>query len=150
MKLDLGGIAKGYAGDEAQKVLRRMGIKSALVEMGGDIVVSSPPPGAKGWTIRVLNADQDLLYSNCAISTSGDTQQALILNGKHYSHVIDPRTGMALTSRVQSTAVAKDGLTSDPVSTALTLLDEPERQKLLRAFPKSKCFVKVLTESDPE
>lgn len=56
MQLDLGGIAKGYACDEAQRALKGQGITSALVEMGGDIVVSAPPPGTKGWKIAVANA----------------------------------------------------------------------------------------------
>src|SRR5205814_9160621 len=84
MKLDLGGIAKGYAGDEAQRVLKQQGITRALVEMGGDIVVSGPPPGAEGWTIRAPNAGSnqgpaDLRLANCAISTSGDTEQFVVI-----------------------------------------------------------------------
>src|SRR5262249_17738235 len=82
MQLDLGGIAKGYADDEAQRVLKQHGITRALVELGGDIVVSGPPPGTEGWTIRVPNAgDEDgpagapraLRFADRAISTSGDT-----------------------------------------------------------------------------
>lgn len=148
MKLDLGGIAKGYAGDEAQKALRKNGITRAMVEMGGDIVVSGPPPGTKGWTIRVPNAGddhgpKDLLFAHQAISTSGDTEQFVILDGKQYSHVVDPRTGMALTNRVQATVVAKTGLESDPLSTAMTILDSVGRKKLLRGHPKIRMYVRI-------
>ncbi len=152
MKLDLGGIAKGYAGDQAQRVLKRHGIQRALVELGGDIVVSGPPPGTKGWTIRVPNAgdDQgpaDLLFANQAISSSGDTEQFVVIGGVQYSHVVDPRTGKALTQRVQSTVIAKDGLTTDPLSTVLTVLDEAGRTRLTRAYPKVRTYLRVLNPS---
>jgi FAD:protein FMN transferase len=150
MKLDLGGIAKGYAADEAQRVLKQHGITRALVQLGGDIVVSGPPPGADGWTIRVPNAgnDQgpaDMRFADRAISTSGDTEQFVIIGGRRYSHVIDPRTGVALTNRVQVTLTAPDGLTSDPLSTALCVLGREDSGKLLQAYPGTKAYVQVLT-----
>ncbi len=149
MKIDLGGIGKGYAADCAQAVLKQHGIASALVELGGDIVVSGPPPGTSGWTIRVANAGTgdkpaDLLYANRAISTSGDTEQFALINGKQYSHVIDPRTGQALTSRVQVTVTAPDGLTSDPLSTACTVLGPAKGRALVRTYPAAAAHVRVL------
>lgn len=149
MQLDLGGIAKGFADDEAQKVLRRYGIKRALVEMGGDIVVSDPPPGQSGWTIRVPNAgdDQgpkDLSFRNCAVSTSGDTEQSVVLGGKQYSHVVDPRTGWALTNRIQATVVARDGFTSDPLSKTAALLPRSRWHSLLARYGVKKMYVREL------
>lgn len=144
MKLDLGGIAKGYADDEAQKVLKHRGIDRALVEMGGDIVVSGPPPNTKGWDVRTPNAGKDLHFSNCAISSSGDTEQFVVIGGVRYSHVIDPRTGWALTNRVQATVVARDGLTSDPLSKCPCLLGEEEWRRMLRAYPGTKAYVRRL------
>lgn len=143
MQLDLGGIAKGFAGDEAQRVLRGFGIRSALVEMGGDIVVSGPPPGARGWTIRVPNASGDLKFANCAASTSGDTEQFVELGGKRYSHVVDPRTGWAVTNRVQATVVAKDGFTSDPLSKIFALVDVRAAKRVLRAHHVDRYYVKI-------
>jgi thiamine biosynthesis lipoprotein len=153
MKLDLGGIAKGYADDEAQCVLKQHGITRALVEMGGDIVVSGPPSDKVGWTIRVPNAgdDQgpaDMHFANRAISTSGDTEQFAVIGGRRYSHVVDPRTGQALTNRVQVTVIAANGLTSDPLSTALTVLRRENRDRLLRSYPGTRAFVKALL-ADP-
>lgn len=149
MRLDLGGIAKGYAGDEAQRVLRKHGITRAMVEMGGDIVLSGPPPEKKGWTIRVPNASMtqgpiDLEFANCGVSTSGDTEQFFVANGVQYSHVVDPRTGMALTNRVQATVVAKDGLTADPLSTALTIIDPSQRSRLLTNYKGARVYLKSL------
>jgi FAD:protein FMN transferase len=152
MKLDLGGVAKGYADDEAQRVLKQHGITRALVEMGGDIVVSGAPPDKDGWTIRVPNAGVDkgpvdLKFTNCAVSTSGDTEQFAVIGGRRYSHVVDPRTGRALTNRVQVTVIAPDGLTSDPLSTTLSILGQNGRGKLLRAYPGTKAYVRALSQS---
>jgi len=148
MRLDLGAIAKGYADDEAQAVLKKFGITRALVDMGGDIVVSGPPPGTKGWTIEVPNAGTKhgvvkIPIANCAISTSGDTEQFVIIGGVRYSHVVNPHTGMALTTRVEVTIITKDGLTADPVSTALTLLSASDRKKLLKFYPGTKLYVRI-------
>jgi thiamine biosynthesis lipoprotein len=149
MKLDLGGIAKGYAADQAQAVLKKHGITRALVQMGGDIVVTGPPPGTDGWTIRVPNAGDDrgpadMHFADRAISTSGDTEQFAVIGGRHYSHVVDPRTGQALTNRVQVTLTARDGLTSDPLSTALSILGTEGRARLLEAYPGTAAYVRVL------
>jgi thiamine biosynthesis lipoprotein len=160
MKLDLGGIAKGYAADAAQRVLKEHGITRALVELGGDIVVSGPPPGTEGWTIRVPNAGDDrgqrgtsargdLRFAHRAISSSGDTEQFAVIGGRRYSHVVDPRNGQALTNRVQVTVTAPDGLTSDPLSTALTVLGREGHSKLLRAYPGTTAYVRVLTAEEP-
>lgn len=148
MKLDLGGIAKGCAIDEAQLCLRKNGIDRALVEMGGDISVSGPPPESPGWTIRVPNAGddsgpRDLQFSNQAISTSGDTEQFVVIGGTRYSHVVDPRTGQAVTNRIQATVIAKEGLVSDPLSKLLALLGKEAGAKVLREYPGTKYYLRV-------
>ena len=150
MKLDLGGIAKGYAADEALKVLRKNGIKSALIEMGGDLVLGDAPPKAKGWTVRIPNdKSRELFLHNCAISSSGDTEQFVVIEGKRYSHVVDPKTGLGLTNRVQASIIAKNGFTTDPLSTALTLLDKRGRARLLKWYPSTKTFIKLASEDGP-
>lgn len=148
MKLDLGGIGKGFAADEAQTVLKKHGIRSALVELGGDIVVTAAPPNTDGWTIRAPNAGADgtptdLHLVHCAVSTSGDTEQFVVIGGKRYSHLVDPRTGQALTRGVQVTVIAPTGLISDPLSKAFSILDAQDRTKLLRSYPKTRAYVKV-------
>lgn len=147
MRLDLGAIAKGYADDEAQKVLKHYGVKRALVEMGGDTVVSEPPPGTKGWRVRIPSPRggagfEDLFLKNCGISTSGDEMQFVEIGGIRYSHVINPHTGWALKNSVEATVTAKDGLTSDPLSTTLTLLSAKTRKRLLKAYPGSHVYVR--------
>jgi thiamine biosynthesis lipoprotein len=136
MKLDLGGIAKGYAGDEAIRVLRENGINSALFEAGGDIVVSDPPPGTDGWVIKIENAGaapDKLTLRNCAVSTSGDTVQFVEIDGIKYSHVVDPRTGHALTNHYAATIVSKRGIDTDALSTAVCVMG-PEGMKTAKTY----------------
>jgi len=144
MQLDLGGIAKGYACQEAIKSLRRKGIGRALVEMGGDIVVSGPPPGKKGWAIENENAhnaaDKLLILHDCAVSSSGDVEQFVEIGGKRYSHIVDPKTGVGLTSRTAVTIIAPSGDLSDGLSTALCVLGEKKGRALLRDYPRVRAW----------
>lgn len=141
MQLDLGAIAKGFACDEAQAALKAKGIKSALVEAGGDIVVTDSPPGEEGWKVAV--DDETRTLSNVAISTSGDTEQFVEINGTRYSHIVDPRTGYGITSRTVVTITASDGLTSDSLATAFSVLG-PEKSSILLAphYPTIKFTVR--------
>jgi thiamine biosynthesis lipoprotein len=155
MRLDLGGIGKGYASDEALKALKKNGVTIALIEMGGDIVLGSAPPNTAGWKIEVPNAEGNATLAkanptptinlkNCAISSSGDTEQFVEIGGVRYSHVVDPKTGRGITKRAQATVIAPNGFTSDPLSTALTIIDKSMQAKLLSLHPKVKAYVKRL------
>ncbi|MCC6443510.1 MAG: FAD:protein FMN transferase [Armatimonadetes bacterium] len=149
MRLDLGGIAKGYACDAALKVLRRHGITSALVEAGGDVAAAAPPPGAKGWRIEIAHAGGGprlTLLSCAAISTSGDTEQHVELGGNRYSHIVDPRTGIGLTARVAATVIARNAATSDALATALCVLGREKGQALAHAMPGVRVFIRQVEE----
>jgi thiamine biosynthesis lipoprotein len=146
LELDVGGIAKGYAADEALEVLRQHGLARALVELGGDIVVGAPPPGRAGWQVEVPNADAGtgaLLLAHAAISTSGDTEQFVEIAGTRYSHIVDPQTGVGLTDRVSVTVLSPSGLLSDGLSTTLSVLG-PDRAAALVAehFPGVRVWVR--------
>jgi thiamine biosynthesis lipoprotein len=154
MLLDMGGIAKGYAADEALKTLRRAGIEQALVALGGDIAVSNPPPGKKGWSIEIASLNladapkpPPLLLHNAAVSTSGDAEQFVEIGGIRYSHIIDPRTGKALTGRRSVTVVAAHGIDSDALATAVSVLDPQEGLKLIDAKRSAAALFVVQTTS---
>jgi thiamine biosynthesis lipoprotein len=144
MRLDLGGIAKGYAGDEAIRVLREHGIRAAFFEAGGDIVVGDAPPGTAGWEVfieRLLDAGTEgHLVKNCGVSTSGDAEQFVDIGARRYSHVVDPRTGVGLTSRSEATVIAPNGITSDALSTAACVLGA-EGIQLVKSYPGTKAFI---------
>jgi thiamine biosynthesis lipoprotein len=132
-QLDLGGIAKGYSADQALVVLKRQGIDRALVAAGGDIAVSGPPPDAPGWEIGIAPLEDPdskpshyLLLHDAAVSTSGDAEQYLEIDGKRYSHIVDPRTGIGLVGRQSVTVVAPCGMMSDSLTKVVSVLG-PDR-----------------------
>jgi thiamine biosynthesis lipoprotein len=128
VRLDLGGIAKGFAADRALQTLRGRGIQRAIVVAGGDIAIGDPPPDAKGWRIDIVPFDgvsppvRAVTLANAGISTSGDAEQFMELGGVRYSHVLDPRTGEPLTGRSAVTIVARDATTSDAMAKAVAVL----------------------------
>ena len=129
MRLDLGAIAKGYAVDEAMKVLRAHGVRSALVAGAGDMAVSDPPPGTNGWRIEIAPLDVTnapsatfVLLRNAALATSGDVFQHVEIQGVRYSHIVDPRTGVGLTDHSLVVAIAKTCTTANTVATSVSVM----------------------------
>ena len=138
MRIDLGGIAKGYAADQALAVLVKQGIDRALVALGGDIVVGQAPPQTSGWPIGVAALDNPnrpptmfLSLENAAVSSSGDTEQYVVIDGVRYSHIVDPRTGLGVTGHSNTTVVARRGVTADLLATTLSILGPVEGLRLL-------------------
>ena len=138
MRLDLGGIAKGYAVDEAMKILRQHGIRSALIAGGGDMAVGDAPPGKKGWKIEIAPIDLPnappksfVLLKNRALATSGDIFQRLEIGGKRYSHIVDPRTGIGLTDHSLVTIIADNCTMADSLATAVSVLGPNEGLELI-------------------
>lgn len=141
MRLDLGGIAKGFILQAALDTLRAHGVTRALVEAGGDIVVGDAPPGRRGWRVDAPGADSIVApraaaLVNAAVATSGPTAQFVEIGGVRYSHVVDPRTGVGLTRGEHATVVAPHGATADALATALTVLDPSRRAAALARFPE--------------
>jgi len=126
MQLDVGGIAKGYAADEALAVLTKLGIRSALVAASGDLAFSDAPPGEKGWKIGIDALEHAIPLANAAVSTSGSSEQNFMANGVRYSHIIDPKTGLGLTTNITTSVIAPHGIDADGLATALNVLG-PER-----------------------
>lgn len=129
MQLDVGGIAKGDAADQMLMVLSKLGLHSALVAASGDLAFSDAPPGETGWKIGVDSQDSAeaaftsvLLLANSAVSTSGASEQHLDVNGTRYSHIIDPKTETGLSRPISVTIVARHGIESDGMSTAVSVL----------------------------
>lgn len=144
MVLDLGGIAKGYAADKALAVLKEQGIGSAFVDAGGDLALGDPPPGRKGWRIEIggrKHPDLPILeLANCAVATSGDVEQFVEVDRKRYSHIIDPHTGIGLTTQLQVTVVAKSGMQADSLASALTVLGSNKGTVLVKTLPGVQAY----------
>ncbi len=117
MRVDLGGIAKGYAADEA---LKACGLRRAMAALSGDIALGAAPPGAKGWKVEFAGVTREL--ANAGVSTSGDSEQFLELNGVRYSHIVDPRTGWPVARRGTVSVVARSAMEADAAATAVSVL----------------------------
>ena len=117
-RLDLGGIAKGYAADAAIAVLRAEGVSRALVAVSGDLAAGAD----RAWRISLDLVGATILLRHAAVSTSGDTEQYLEASGKRYSHIIDPRTGYGLTNNVVASVVANTGMVADALATVVCLM----------------------------
>jgi thiamine biosynthesis lipoprotein len=150
-KLDLGGIGKGYAADEVQKLLKQRGINSALVAAGGDICVSQRPPDAPadtpGWVVTIaplekINRDfpARLVLENQAVSTSGDIEQYVEINGVRYSHIVNPQTGLGLVGRMSATVVASRGTDSDAATKPVCVLGPDKGPAWIDQFPDLACL----------
>jgi FAD:protein FMN transferase len=146
MQLDLGGIAKGFAADEAMRVLESQGIARALIAAGGDIVASNAPAGERGWTVAIgtiegAAAQAPLALARGAVSTSGDAEQFVMVDGTRYSHIFDPRTGAALRGRRSVTVRARDGTTSDALATAVSVMGAAAGLALVDRTPGAAAIV---------
>ena len=137
MKLDLGGIGKGYLAQKIVDFLKTKGITQALADAGGDMAITKAPDGTNGWTIGVNVPEttdellpKRLLLQNISVATSGDAFQYIEHNGLKYSHIIDPRTGYGIQSQRNVTVIANDGTTADWLATACSILPIDEAKQL--------------------
>ncbi|HSI63351.1 MAG TPA: FAD:protein FMN transferase, partial [Candidatus Saccharimonadia bacterium] len=141
--LDVGGIGKGYAADAALAVLRQHGVTRALVAGSGDVAAGDAPPGKDGWEVALRTFEgpeekdqlEHLILKNCGCSTSGDLHQFLELDGRRYSHIVDPKTGLGLTERIACTVVSPDATTSDALATGLCVLGVEKGLAVVERFP---------------
>jgi FAD:protein FMN transferase len=148
MRLDAGGIAKGYAADQALGVLNANGVARALVAAGGDLALGEPPPGRRGWEVVLAGLELDrgapgspLTLAGRGVSTSGDAEQWVEIGGVRYSHIVDPRTGMALTGHSSVSVIAADATSSDMLATAVSVLGPVEGMRLVERFAGTACLI---------
>jgi len=142
MKVDLGGIAKGYALDCVAKKLKENGITSCLISAGQ--IYALGKNFGRPWKIAIKNPrgngfDSYLEIEDQSVATSGDYQRYFAKSGKRYSHIMNPLTGFPADSGITSvTVIAKDGLTADALATAVFVLGKNEGGKLSQEFPEAQ------------
>jgi FAD:protein FMN transferase len=157
MLLDLGGIAKGYTGDEVLLVLKKHSITRGLCAAGGDIAIGDPPPGTDGWTIGIAPLEDPdgrpskyLLLKNAGVSTSGDAEQFVEIDGKCYSHIVDPKTGLGLVGRMSVTVVAPKGVLSDSLTKTVCVLGPEKGMPLVEAVEGASVLMVRKTDKGEE
>ena len=142
MRLDLGGIGKGYAADAALELLRYIGFDRALVDAGGDIVAGAAPPDRAGWRVEISTVDESgqmiskvRSLAHAAVATSGDTYQFFEIDGTRYSHIVDPRTGTPLSVRRVVTVFAPSGTEADALASALSVMGPAKGLAAIEKIP---------------
>lgn len=156
MRLDLGGIAKGYAIDQAFETIRGYGIETLLVDAGGDLRIGTAPPG--GWRIGLAEtkrttgdesttALQNIVLENIALASSGDESRFVEIDGVRYSHLINPKTGLGLTQSMTVFVTAPTAMQADSLASAIAVLG-PEKGIRL-ADSQKRIAAKIILHADP-
>lgn len=127
MQLDLGGIAKGFTAEKMFEVMEKRGFPRTIIAAGGDLRLGEPPPGRDAWRVGLQTFDPEepeevVELKNCSVSTAGDLHQFVEIEGKRYSHIIDPKTGLGLTKKVAVSVIAPHGVICDGLDTAACVI----------------------------
>lgn len=160
MRLDLGGIAKGYAIDRAVEAMKKCGAVGGMVDVGGDIrCFGVSPKGKKQWLIglqdpNVANDDISteklslvLKLTNAAVATSGGYRRFALIKGKRYSHIIDTETGHSAGELASVTIISKDAITADALATAVSVMGVEKGLALIEELPETEA---ILITSKPK
>ena len=148
MEVDLGGIAKGYAIDQAAEALQKAGATGGIVDIGGDLRMFGKPTGKATWTVAVdvpPEVTQKVLLNvtACGVATTTDYVNGFKVAGKLLSHVIDPRTGRPVENMPSVTVVAPDAMTADALAVAVTVMGWPKGMDLIESLPNVQCLMLV-------
>jgi len=160
MRLDLGGIAKGYAVDKAVEAMQTSGAIGGMVDIGGDIrCFGAPPEGRNHWVIGVQNPNLDnyigeqdlalkLKLANGAVATSGDYQQFVLIEGKRHSHIIDRKTGTSTEGLSSVTIIAENATDADALATAVSVMGAEKGLALIEKLPATEAIL-ITSQQEP-
>jgi len=128
MRIGFGGIGKGYAADCAKKILQTQGVQSGIVNAAGDLITWGTQPNGNPWTIAIADPDQKtphfstLNISNMAIATSGNYEKYALIDGKKYSHTINPKTGLPVGGIKSVTVLSPSAELADAMATPIMVM----------------------------
>ncbi|KLT69811.1 thiamine biosynthesis protein ApbE [Flavobacterium sp. ABG] len=147
MKIGFGSIGKGYAADKAREVMEAKGIKAGIVNASGDLTTWGKQPNGKEWTIGITNPFDTEKFVKIvplkreAVTTSGDYEKFVELNGKRYSHIINPMTGYPATGLVSVTVFGPSAEMANGFSTSLIVLGKEAGLQLINQYPEYSCMM---------
>jgi thiamine biosynthesis lipoprotein len=146
MKITLGGIAKGYAADEALVVLKNKGIRHALVDAGGDLATLGSKPGGEPWLISLVNPDDTsqslatFLFSGKSVATSGNYERYFDPD-KEAGHILDPKTGYSANECISVTIIAENCTQADILATAVFVMGSEDGLEFVESLDGVECLV---------
>jgi thiamine biosynthesis lipoprotein len=159
MKLDLGGIAKGYSIDKAVKAMRAGGAVGGMVDVGGDIrCFGLPPKGKKTWRIGLQNpaetdSDEEALaggpnqvlmvlkFNDAAVATSGGYRRFVLIEGKRHSHIVNPDTAASADVLSSVTIISKNALDADALATSVSVMGSEKGLALIEKIPDTEAIL---------
>jgi len=160
MRVDLGGIAKGYAIDKAVEAMRNGGAAGGMVDIGGEIrCFGLPSAGQKNWRVGLqdpnkvedgLDTGMPLLVlhlTEAAVSTSGHYRRFVTIGGKRYSHIVNPASGHSSESLASITIICPSATDADGLSTAVAVMGQEKGLALIESLPQAEA---ILITSAPE
>jgi len=127
MRVDFGGIAQGYAADRAALILRQRHVKSAIIDIGGEVLAIGSSPQGRPWRVGIRNPRnkgviETIELQDRAVSTSGDYEKFFIVDNKRYSHIINPKSGLPAQEFASVTVIADNAAYADAMSTAIAVM----------------------------
>lgn len=147
MRIGFGGIGKGYAADKAKSLLKQLGVESGIVNAAGDLVTWGHQPNGKPWTIAIADPDQQdkpfsaLNISNMAIATSGNYAKFVVIDGKKYSHTIDPKTGLPVSGIKSVSIICPSAEFADALATPVTVMGAYVGLDLVNQMHNVACII---------
>jgi thiamine biosynthesis lipoprotein len=147
MRIGFGGIGKGYAADKAKLLLQERGVGSGIVNAAGDLVTWGNQPNGYPWTIAIADPDHSitpfstLKISNMAIATSGDYEKFAIINGKKYSHTIDPKTGLPVGGIKSVSIISPSAELADAMATPVMVMGVKVGLDLINQLKHIACII---------
>ncbi|HPH86078.1 MAG TPA: FAD:protein FMN transferase [Ferruginibacter sp.] len=147
MRIGFGGIGKGYAAERAKMVLKQLGVKGGIVNAAGDLTTWGLQPDGKPWTIGIASPDKSnqpfsyLDITNAAIATSGNYEKFIIIDGKKYSHTIDPKTGLPVQGIKSVTIISPNAEIADAMATPVMIMGIKVGLDMINQIKNLACII---------
>lgn len=147
MRIGFGGIGKGYAAEMAKQILLNHNVQSGIINASGDLSAWGLQPDGRKWTIGVADPDTPnaafsyMEISNKAVATSGNYEKFVIINGKKYSHTIDPKTGLPITGIKSVTIISGNAEFADAMATPIAVMGIKAGLFLIDQIPDLYCII---------
>jgi thiamine biosynthesis lipoprotein len=147
MKIGFGAIGKGYAADKAKALLISKGVSAGIINASGDMNTWGNQPNGKPWTVAITNPmNKNKVFAlfpliNSAVVTSGNYEKFVNLNGKRYTHIIDPRTGYPSSGIISVTVFAPKAELADALATSIFVMGKEVGLNRINQLPKVECII---------